>query len=139
VFDAELVAIPGVQRALEALSVARCVASGSTPERIRYSLRLTGLLSYFEPNIFSATQVKRGKPAPDLFEFAAVRMKVPVARSVVIEDIEAGVLAARAAGMRVLGFIGGSHCGANHAGKLRDAGAAAVFSDMRELPTLLES
>src|SRR5438270_8627700 len=74
-FDAELAAIPGIETALARLSARRCVASSSAPERLRHTLRLVGLLPYFEPYIFSAAQVPRGKPAPDLFLFAAAQME----------------------------------------------------------------
>ncbi len=88
-------------------------------------------------SIFSATQVERGKPAPDLFLFAAEQMRASAARCVVIEDSVPGVTAALAAGMNVLGFHGGSHCGPGYAETLRAAGAAGTFDDMRQLPDLI--
>ena len=136
-FDRELTAIAGVGEVLAALEGPVCVASGSEPARIRHSLRLVGLLDRFEPHIFSATQVARGKPAPDLFAFAAARMGVEPADCLVIEDSLAGVQAARAAGMRVFGFTGASHCRPGHGDRLRDAGADAVFDRMQRLPELL--
>ena len=136
-FDAELAAMPGIEVALNGISSARCVASSSTPERLRRSLTLARLFQYFEPHIFSATQVALGKPAPDLFLFAATQMKASPETCTVIEDSEAGVRAAIAAGMRVLGFTGGSHCGSGHSARLRGAGAATVFDDMRNLPALI--
>ncbi|KIQ03124.1 hydrolase [Agrobacterium tumefaciens] len=108
-FRAELKAINGIAETLDELSVARCVASSSQPERIRYSLSLTGLLERFEPHIFSATMVKNGKPAPDLFLHAAEKMQVAPANCIVIEDSPAGIIAAKAAGMRVFAFTGGTH------------------------------
>lgn len=132
-FDAGLKPMPGVAAAIEALDCPICVASSSAPERLARTLSLTGLLRYFDPHVFSATQVKRGKPAPDLFLFAAERMGVAPERCVVIEDSVLGVQGARAAGMRVIGFAGGSHCGADHADKLRAAGAGAVHAEMRTL------
>jgi HAD superfamily hydrolase (TIGR01509 family) len=129
--------MPGIEIALAAISSARCVASSSKPERLRHSLTLARLLQYFEPNIFSTTQVARGKPAPDLFLFAASQMKALPEKCTVIEDSEAGVRAAIAAGMRVLGFAGGSHCGPRHSAQLLEAGAATVFNDMRNLPALI--
>ena len=89
------------------------------------------------PNIFSASQVARGKPAPDLFLFAAERMKAAPERCVVIEDSVPGVTGAHAAGMSVLGFHGGSHCPPGHAERLRAAGAGLTFDDMRQLPELV--
>lgn len=108
-FRAELKAINGIAETLDELSVARCVASSSQPERIRYSLGLTGLLERFEPHIFSATMVKNGKPAPDLFLHAAYEMGVAPSNCIVIEDSPAGIIAAKAAGMRVFAFTGGTH------------------------------
>ena len=133
-FEAELTAMPGIEEAIDALPGARCVASSSGPDRLRHALSLVGLRDRFEPHIFSATQVPNGKPAPDLFLFAARAMNVEPPASLVVEDSVAGVQAAVAAGMRVVGFTGGSHCGVEHAARLRAAGAADVFADMRQLP-----
>ncbi|MBV9251432.1 MAG: HAD family hydrolase [Acetobacteraceae bacterium] len=137
-FDRELNAVPGVEAALAAINCRSCVASSSAPDRIRRSLSKAVLLHWLEPHIFSATQVEHGKPAPDLFLFAADKMGVLVDRTVVIEDSEAGVQAAIAAGMRAFGFTGGSHCGLGHAARLRHHGAFATFRDMRDLPALLQ-
>jgi HAD superfamily hydrolase (TIGR01509 family) len=136
-FEIELVAIAGVETALKTLQSKICVASSSAPERLRHSLSVVGLLRYFDPHVFSATQVERGKPAPDLFLFAADRMAARPHACVVIEDSEAGVSAAVAAGMRVLGFAGGSHCGPDHATRLHRAGATATFAQMTRLTELL--
>jgi beta-phosphoglucomutase-like phosphatase (HAD superfamily) len=113
------------------------VASNGTPEKIRHGLESAGLYHLLAPNIFSATQVRNGKPAPDLFLFAARQMATPAGRCVVIEDSVAGITGARAAGMTVFGFHGGSHCRPGYADNLRAAGAAAVFDDMRRLPGLI--
>ena len=91
---------------------------------MRISLGRTGLYDRFAPNIFSASEVCNGKPAPDLFLFAAERMKASPDRCLVIEDSVPGIAAARAAGMTVLGFHGGGHCEAGYAETLRAAGAA---------------
>ena len=136
-FDAELAPIAGVTTMLDTLPFRRCVASSSAPERLRHSLSLTGLLGYFEPHIFSATQVARGKPAPDLFWFAADAMRATRATCVVIEDSVPGVQAAVAAGMQVIGFAGGAHCRPGHGERLREAGATAVADAMHKLPALL--
>jgi beta-phosphoglucomutase-like phosphatase (HAD superfamily) len=95
------------------------------------------LLGHFTPHLFSAMQVDRGKPAPDLFLFAAAQMNTPPARCLVVEDSVPGVTAARAAGMTVLGFHGGSHCRPATSVALRAAGANATFNDMRALPDLI--
>lgn len=137
-FRAELKPIPGIVDALARLGCARCVASSSNPERIRLSLSLTGLLELLEPHIYSATMVARGKPAPDLFLHAAREMGAAPASCVVIEDSPAGVAAARAAGMRVFAFTGGSHAGnAWLRAELAAAGPDLAFSDMRDLPLLV--
>jgi HAD superfamily hydrolase (TIGR01509 family) len=139
VFNAELASIPGVEILLQKLPYRHCVASSSAPERLRHSLSVAGLLGYFEPNIFSAKQVARGKPAPDLFLFAANAMQVPPSECLVIEDSVPGVQAAVAAGMHAIGFTGGAHCRPGHAERLRAAGAVAISADMPGLSALLSS
>ncbi len=134
----DLRAIPYVGDALAAIGVPKCVASSGTPDKIQHGLTCTGLYHQFAPHIFSASQVERGKPAPDLFLFAATQMQIPPTRCLVIEDSVPGVTGARAAGMTVLGFHGGSHCRPGHAEILRAAGAAVTFDDMRQLPGLIE-
>lgn len=133
-FRSELQPIPGVAETVDALGVAHCVASSSQPERIRLSLSVTGLLDRFEPNIFSASMVTHGKPAPDLFLHASAEMGVDPARCVVVEDSPAGIMAAKAAGMRVVAFTGGSHARTpRHRDALLDLRPDALFDDMREL------
>ena len=111
------------------------IASSGPPEKISASLNRVGLYERFAPHIFSAVQVRHGKPAPDLFLLAAEQMQTTPARCLVIEDSIAGAVAA---GMPVLGFHGGSHCRPGHGDSLRAAGATAVFDDMRQLPGLIE-
>ncbi|WP_262296200.1 HAD family hydrolase [Microvirga sesbaniae] len=132
-FEAELKPIAGVRDAILSLPLPRCVASSSIPERIALSLRVTGLADLFD-HVFSSTQVARGKPAPDLFLHAAGQMNARPEDCLVVEDSVAGVQAAIAAGMRVIGFAGGGHCGPDHAEKLRWAGAPVVIDRMAELP-----
>lgn len=136
-FHDELTAIPGIAAALDALPQRRCVASSSTPERIAFSLRLTGLYDRFAPNLYSAAMVARGKPAPDLFLFAARSLGVAPADCVVVEDSLFGVQAGRAAGMEVVGFVGGSHCDPGHAADLTAAGASIVIDHMDDLPAAI--
>jgi HAD superfamily hydrolase (TIGR01509 family) len=133
----DLKAIANVGEALAAIDLPKCVASSGTPEKIRHGLTCAGLYDRLAPHIFSASQVWRGKPAPDLFLFAAENMRAAPERCVVIEDSTPGVTGARAAGMTVLGFHGGSHCRPDHAETLRAAGAAKTFNDMRQLPALI--
>ena len=132
-FETELKPIPGVREAVLALPHRRCVASSSTPERIALSLRVTGLADLFD-RVFSSVEVKRGKPAPDLFLHAADRMGTAPGDCLVIEDSVFGIEAARSAGMRVIGFAGGGHCGPAHGDRLAAAGADLVIGRMPELP-----
>jgi len=136
-YEGDLKAIEHVGDAIAAISLPKCVASSGTPEKIRHGLSCAGLYEQLAPHIFSATQVKRGKPAPDLFLFAAEQMKAAPERCIVIEDSVPGITGARAAGMTVLGFHGGSHCRPGHADTLLAAGAVMAFDDMRELPDLI--
>ena len=126
--------IAGVPEAVALLALPICVASSGTPERIRLGLETTGLLDHFAPNLFSATMVAHGKPAPDLFLYAARKMAVRPEACVVIEDSPAGIEAAIAAGMTAIGFCGGSHCRPDHGAELRARGAAMVVGAMCELP-----
>lgn len=130
-FRRELRAVPGVRAAVESIALPRCVASSGSHEKMRLTLGSTGLLPLFEPHLFSATEVANGKPAPDLFLYAARCMQLEPSRAVVVEDSVLGARGAIAAGMRVLGFAreGG-------ADELREAGAE-VFFHMDELPRLL--
>jgi HAD superfamily hydrolase (TIGR01509 family) len=136
-YAGELLAIPHIGEAIAAIDLPKCVASSGTPEKIRHGLTCAGLFDALAPHIFSAVQVTRGKPAPDLFLFAAEQMTATPARCLVIEDSVPGVTGGRAAGMTVFGFHGGSHCTAGHADLLRAAGAAVTFDDMRQLPDLV--
>jgi HAD superfamily hydrolase (TIGR01509 family) len=137
-YAGDLRAISYIGEAIAAIKLPKCVASSGTPEKISHGLTCADLYDQFAPHIFSATQVERGKPAPDLFLFAAEQMATPPGRCVVIEDSVPGISGARAAGMTVLGFHGGSHCRPGHGEKLRAAGAVLTFDDMRELPGLIE-
>jgi HAD superfamily hydrolase (TIGR01509 family) len=135
VFDELLEPVPGVRAAVEQV-VARgrrtCVASSGSHDKMRRTLARTGLAELFEGRIFSATEVERGKPAPDLFLHAASRMQVDPGRCVVVEDSRYGVAAARSAGMRVVGFAGGI-TPEHHL-----ADADVVITDMAVLPGTLD-
>jgi HAD superfamily hydrolase (TIGR01509 family) len=134
----EALAMPSIHECLDALAGASvCVASSSSPNMLEQMLRQARLWDRFAPNIFSAHEVKKGKPAPDLFLLASARMAVLPARCLVVEDSVAGVTAAKAAAMTVIGFAGGCHCGHDHAEKLRRAGAGAVFTEMARLTDYL--
>ena len=129
--------IAGVEAVLAGLAVPVCVASSGTTAQVRRGLAATGLSPCFADRIFSATMVAHGKPAPDLFLYAAAQMGAAPDRCLVIEDSEPGIKAAVAAGMRAIGFVGGSHCRPGHAERLTAAGAARVAGRMIDLIPLL--
>ena len=99
---------------LGAMAAPFCLATGSSPERLAVTLKVTGLARHFAGRCFTASEVANGKPAPDLFLHAALRMGVEPARCLVIEDSETGVRGARAAGMMVWHFSGGAHVRAGY-------------------------
>ncbi|MEU5069764.1 HAD family hydrolase [Streptomyces virginiae] len=130
--DAGLTAVEGLPEALDAITLPTCVASSGSHEKMRHTLGRTGLYDRFAGRIYSATEVARGKPAPDLFLYTAQRMGVDPAACAVVEDSRPGVDAARAAGMRAFGFGGGM----TPAERLEGPGTR-VFHDMRDLPGLI--
>lgn len=137
-FRAELIPVKGVAAALDVLTAPFCVASSSQPERVELSLRVTGLWPHFAGRAFSASMVARGKPAPDLFLYAAAAMGYAPETCTVIEDSPAGIRAARAAGMRAVAFLGGAHAGgAAHRAAVVEAGPDRVIEDMRDLAGVL--
>ncbi|WP_031078114.1 HAD family hydrolase [Streptomyces sp. NRRL WC-3742] len=130
--DAGLRPVDGLPEALAQITLPTCVASSGTHEKMRHTLGRTGLFGHFEGRIFSATEVGRGKPAPDIFLHAARSMGVDPAACLVVEDSPAGVTAARAAGMRSLGYAGGVTAAERLVGP-----DTVVFEDMRRLPELI--
>ena len=153
-FENDLQAVAGTHEVLAALTLPRVVASSSAPAKLEQGLRFVGLHHYFTPDILSVHRVAHGKPAPDVFIYAAGWMHTPTAACLVLEDSEPGVRAARAAGMRVWGFTGGSPCPPGHGERVLAAGAALsvhgwcysladgaerVLAHMRELPAALPS
>ncbi|MGK5638327.1 HAD family hydrolase [Streptomyces sp. URMC 126] len=129
---AELTAVEGVAEVLEELDVPFCLASNGGHAGIRRNLRTVGLHNHFDGRVFSAEDVARGKPAPDLFLYAARALGADPSRCAVVEDSRYGVRAARAAGMRSFGYAGGL----TPAAWLEGPGTV-VFDAMRELPALL--
>jgi beta-phosphoglucomutase-like phosphatase (HAD superfamily) len=123
---------------LDTLNCKVCVGSSGQPDRIRYALTLVGLYERLHPHVFSAIEVARGKPAPDLFLHAAAQMGVAPANCLVIEDSPFGIVAACAAGMTALGFTGGSHCRPGHTARLYEAGAASVIDDMDQFHAAID-
>ena len=120
--------------ALSWLRGPKCVASSSSLDRIRVSLESTELIRFFEPNLFSASDVRNGKPAPDLFLHAAGKMGVEPGDCIVVEDLPSASTAGVAAGMTVIGFVGGSH-----AGSPARRSSARRRRPRRDLPTCARS
>ncbi|MYR01448.1 HAD-IA family hydrolase, partial [Streptomyces sp. SID6139] len=130
--DTELAPVEGLVEALDTITLPTCVASSGSHGKMRHTLGRTGLYDRFAGRIYSATEVARGKPAPDLFLHAARSMGVEPAACVVVEDSGPGVRAARAAGMRAFGYAGGLTPAERLAGP-----GTVVFHDMRKLPALI--
>lgn len=134
-FADELRPTPGVMAVLDGLEHPSCIATSSSPQRVGRTLQVLGLAERFGDRVFTASQVRNGKPAPDLFLFAAARMGHAPADTLVIEDSIPGIAAAQAAGMRVLHYGGGAH--------LRGMDRAILpanvqsFDNWREFPQLL--
>lgn len=136
-FREELRATAHAAHALSWLRGPKCVASSSSIDRIRLSLESTDLLRFFDPYLFSASDVAHGKPSPDLFLHAARMTGVDPRDCIVVEDSAVGVAAGVAAGMTVVGFAGGSHASSQLGDNLRNAGARTVITDMRALKSTI--
>ncbi|PHQ69262.1 MAG: hydrolase [Paracoccus sp.] len=132
-YETELHPTPGLMPILSSLTVPVCIASSSSPPRVARTLQILGLAGRFGGNVFTASQVARGKPAPDLFLFAADSMGVPPSRALVVEDSRPGIDAGLAAGMRVLHFTGGSHL----RGAPDQVADVRSFDNWSEFPQLL--
>jgi HAD superfamily hydrolase (TIGR01509 family) len=130
--------VPGIAEALAAVPFTKACASNSFSTYVDAVLQRTGLLRFFGERRFCADMVANPKPAPDVYLAAARAMRIDPLRCLVVEDSVTGVTAARAAGMPVLGFIGGGHATEGQIGALEKAGAQAVFDDMTRLPALVE-
>ena len=132
-FSKQLRPIAGIAAVVSQLECPSCVASSSDLDRVKRSLELTGLAPLFDGRLYTAQMVVRGKPAPDLFLYAAEQMGAAPARTLVIEDSVSGVTAAKAAGMAAWGFVGGSHYRSRDGrAMLYDAGADRVFDRMAD-------
>ncbi len=137
----EVQAVEDIVEVVSALKLPKCICSNSTGERLEMMLTRVGLYELFAPHIFSAPEVGTGrtKPAPDVYLHAAKEFGVDPASVIVVEDSAHGVHAARAAGMRVIGFTGGAHSYPGHADKLTDAGAETVIRRHRDLASVIEA
>ena len=136
-YRTELKPIEGIKDVLTRLEITKCVASSSSPSKLALGLVETGVFDLVYPHVFSTALVERGKPHPDIFLYAARVMGTDVSKCIVVEDSVAGVTAARAAGMRAIGFTGGSHCAPDHTDRLIAAGADTVIDQMRLLQDAL--
>lgn len=136
--EAGLQPTAGIVPFLAALAAPRCVASSSSLERIHLSLEKAGLAGHFGEAVYSTSMVARGKPAPDIFLFAAERAGVAPSRCAVIEDSPYGIEGAAAAGMLAIGYTGGSHAGPGHGEMLRAHGADVVCADWAAVGRELE-
>lgn len=132
-FKDKLKAIDGIHDVLSGAGVPMAVASGSDPDRLSYTLGLTALAPYFNGHIYSAEIVAQGKPAPDIFLLAADKLGIAPKDCLVIEDSRFGIAAARAAGMSVYAFTGGSHMTPSIRQGLIDAAPDAIVDHMQQL------
>ena len=139
--ESQLDIIEGADRAVKRIKLPKCIASNSSRARLGISLTRTGLINLFEPHIFAAHEVgnKKGKPDPNVFLHAAEVFNARPENTIVIEDSVHGIRAARAAGMRVIGFTGGSHTFASHSDRLTEAGAETVINRHTLLPDMIEA
>jgi HAD superfamily hydrolase (TIGR01549 family) len=135
--DSRLAEVPGATQAVVKLRKLKAVATSSTTEQMERKLKRVGLWDHFHPHLYSADHVVRSKPAPDLFLYAAERLGVDARDCLVVEDSINGVKAAHAAGMRVWGFLGGSHMDETTGRKLSAAGAERLVPDWPAFDSLM--
>lgn len=138
-FQAELSPLPGVRDAVTAIGGRRCVASSTPLGSLKANISRAGLADLFGEHVFSASQVRRAKPAPDVFLFAASQMGHDPRYCIVIEDSIPGVAAARRAGMIVIGYTGSAHEPQAMQARLLEAGAVSVAGHMEHLPRLIRA
>ncbi|MBI3899222.1 MAG: HAD family hydrolase [Gammaproteobacteria bacterium] len=131
--DVRVQPVAGIHDVLATLDLPFCVASGADRVKTELSLKRAGLFPLFDGRVFCGTEVPRTKPAPDIYFQAARVMGCAPERCAVVEDTATGVAAGVSAGMTVFGYAA-----ANSSQPLLDAGAVVTFSDMRQLPRLLQ-
>ncbi|CAJ3880380.1 HAD-superfamily hydrolase [Burkholderia pseudomallei] len=129
--------VDDIDAALARIDLTIACASNSRRHYVDAALRRTGLKRFFGERLFCADGVARPKPAPDVYLAVAQALGVAPSQCLVVEDSATGVTAASAAGMTVLGFVGGGHASPRQVDALRAIGARRVFDDMRELPGLV--
>lgn len=133
IFERELTMTAGFRTFLDTVTCRRCVATNSSPTRVAKTLEVLGLNHVFGADVFTSSQVKRGKPAPDLFLFAAKHMRAETSRTLVIEDSETGVQAALAAGMTVWRYLGANHFSNETKRKIEATSPVPVIQDWSQL------
>ena len=133
----DLAALPDARNVISRLPASICVASSTSLAQLRWKLEHTGLIDLFDPHVFSSDMVVNGKPEPDLFLHAAGTMGVHPGECIVVEDSVNGVLAGKAAGMRVIGFTAGNHCTGTHGDALLRHGADALVDAYEDLEVTL--
>ncbi len=133
----ELQPVPGMPELLRALDQPLVVVSNSRVDHVRRSLALAGVADLVGDRIFSAEQVAQPKPHPDVYLHALGRLNFDPEATLVVEDSVAGVMAAKAAGLTVIGFLGASHISTAHADQLRAANANLLAQDAAELREVL--
>ncbi|WP_300000316.1 HAD family phosphatase [uncultured Cedecea sp.] len=135
-FPTQLKRIAGSLEVISNIKTAKCICSNSKSEQLDYMLTLVGLKSLFAPWIFSANDLGpgRGKPEPDIFLYGAQQFNACPENTLVIEDSVHGVMAAKRAGMYVVGFTGGAHTTPDHQSRLITAGADGVIHSLYQLP-----
>jgi HAD superfamily hydrolase (TIGR01509 family) len=128
-FRERLAEVPGARAAVSSVRQLKAVASSSSLKSLRVKLKRADLWDPFAPHVYSADHVRHAKPAPDLFLHSAAMLNVAPRDCLVIEDSVNGVRAALAAGMRVWGFLGGSHHDEDSGTRLVNAGAERIVDD----------
>jgi len=136
-FAATLRPTDGIHEVLARLTIPACVATSSSPPRVSNTLKICGFTDIFGADVFTASQVKHGKPAPDLFLFAARQMQTAPARCLVVEDSLPGIKAARSAGMAVWRYTGGAHLMCGSGGSPQTPAGIPVFDNWADFAGML--
>jgi HAD superfamily hydrolase (TIGR01509 family) len=136
-FHTSLKAIPGMTTLFRRLKLPKSMVSNGSIRHVDYCLRKVRLRNALDGQIFSADQVGKPKPHPDVYAFALEQLGLKPVEAIVVEDSPTGVQAAKGAGIRVVGFLGAAHVFDGHDEKLRDLGADYIAADAKALTTLL--
>ena len=137
-FDRELRAIAGMPTIFRNLKIPKSMVSNGSVRHVERCLRRVRLRSALDGHIFSAEHVDRPKPHPDVYHFALEKLELMPAEILVVEDSPTGVVAAKQAGLRVVGFLGAAHIHNGHKAHLLECGADFIADDAKSLGNLLE-